>query len=78
MRKRHRTGAEALKEEVAIFIDKAEIMAVLLSRGNDARAAWVDRQLPELVETSDNESLLRLLNIDPSTMTPVEARVDQP
>jgi hypothetical protein len=62
----------AWKVRSPMLIDKAEIMAVLLSRGHDSRAAWVDRQLPELVETYANESLLRLLDIDLSTMTPVE------
>lgn len=55
-----------------MFIDKAEIMAVLLSRGNENRAAWVDRELPELVDTYANGSLLRMLEIDLATMTPVE------
>jgi hypothetical protein len=55
-----------------MFVDKAEIMAVLLSRGNEDRAAWVDRNLPEFVDTYVNESLLRMLNIDVSTMTTIE------
>jgi hypothetical protein len=58
-------------EEASVLIDKAEIMAVLLSRGNDDRAAWVDRQLPEFVDTEANASLLRMLDIDPSTMPAV-------
>jgi hypothetical protein len=44
----------------------------LLARGHDSRAAWVDRQLPERVDFYANESLLKMLDIDLSTMTPVE------
>jgi len=32
-----------------MYIDKAEILSVLRSRGLHARAAWVDRELPELI-----------------------------
>jgi hypothetical protein len=49
-----------------------EIMALLLSRGDENRAAWVDRQLPDLVDTYANGSLLKMLDIDVATMTPVE------
>jgi hypothetical protein len=46
-------------------------MAILLSRGNEDRAAWVDRVLPDLVDTEANASLLTMLDIDLSAMTPV-------
>jgi hypothetical protein len=55
-----------------VLIDKTEITALLLSLGNKERAAWVDRVLPELVDADANASLLRLLDIDPSTMTDAE------
>ena len=61
-----------------MFVDKAEIMAVLLSRGNEDRAAWVDRNLPEFVDTYANESLLRMLNIDVSTMTTIDEPTPSP
>jgi hypothetical protein len=35
-------------------VDKAEIVATLRSRGLHARADWVDRALPELVDTHLN------------------------
>ncbi len=54
-----------------MLIDKTEIMAVLLSRGNEDRAAWVDRVLPRLVDVSTNASLLRLLDVDLSTMSEI-------
>jgi hypothetical protein len=55
-----------------MLIDKTEIMALLLSRGSEDRAAWVDRMLPQLVDTDANASLLRLLDVDVSTMSEVK------
>jgi hypothetical protein len=52
-----------------VLIDKAEIMALLLSRGSEERAAWVDRELPELVDTEIHSALLDLLHVDVSTMS---------
>jgi hypothetical protein len=49
-------------------IDKAEIVATLRSRGLQARADWVDRELPDIVDTYKNGALLRMLDIDPTTM----------
>jgi hypothetical protein len=47
------------------YVDKAEIVATLRSRGLHARADWVDRELPHLVDTYRNAALLRTLDIDP-------------
>ncbi len=68
--------ADACMKETAVLVDKAEIMALLLSRGNDVRAAWVDRQLPDLVDTVANDSLFRMLDIDLATMTPINQPPD--
>ncbi|MEU4421532.1 hypothetical protein AB0F81_12970 [Actinoplanes sp. NPDC024001] len=46
-------------------IDRAAIVATLRTRGLFERAAWVDRQLPPLVDVARNASLLRTLGIDP-------------
>lgn len=54
-----------------MHIDKAEIVAVLRSRGMNARADWVDRVLPGVVDADRNGSLLKMLDIDPATMSPV-------
>ena len=48
-----------------MHIDKAEIVAVLWSRGLHDRANWVDRELLQVVDTHTNGSLLRMLRIDP-------------
>ena len=60
-----------------MHVDKAEIIAVLRSRGLDARADWVDRQLPQLVDTYQNGALLQLLNIDSGTLTSVDVASQQ-
>ncbi|HZM82176.1 MAG TPA: hypothetical protein VFC19_41180 [Candidatus Limnocylindrales bacterium] len=51
-----------------MHIGKAEIVAVLRSRGLHDRADWVDRELPQLVDTHTNSSLLRMLHIDPEAL----------
>ena len=53
-----------------MHIDKTEIISALRSRGLNARADWVDRELPELVDTYRNAALLRTLNVDPAAMAP--------
>jgi hypothetical protein len=55
-----------------MHIDKAAIVSVLRSRGLDARADWVDRELPDLVDTYKNSALLQMLGIDPATIPPVD------
>jgi hypothetical protein len=45
-------------------IDKSAIIAVLRARGLDAKADWVDRQLPPLVDTDLNRALLDMLEVE--------------
>ena len=47
---------------------KAEILAVLRSRGLHARAEWFDRHLPEVVDVPHNRGLLSTLGIDPAAL----------
>ena len=51
-----------------MHISKTEIVSALRSRGLNARADWVDRELPELVDTYRNAALFRTLDIDPAAM----------
>ena len=44
-----------------MYIDKAEIVATLRSRGLQDRADWVDRELPRIIDTHKNGALLRTL-----------------
>ena len=59
------------KSEAAVYIDKAEIVAKLRADGLDDRAAWVDRDLPNRLDTAKHLTLLRRLGIDVSTLTDV-------
>jgi hypothetical protein len=59
-----------------MHIDRAEIVAMLRSRGQDARADWVEGQLPPIVDTYSNAGLLSTLDIDPTVMTAVDAPVE--
>ena len=55
-----------------MYVDKAAIIEALRSRGLHDRADWVDRELPPLVDTRANSSLLETLGIDVDTITSVE------
>jgi len=55
-----------------MYVDKTEIIAALRSRGLDDRADWVDRELPPLVDTRANGSLLQMLGIDLDALASVE------
>lgn len=56
-----------------MHVDRAEIVAELRSRGLNDRADFVDRELPPIVDTEKNGSLLRMLGVDPTAMSPREA-----
>ena len=53
-------------------IDKAEIITVLRAKGANAKADWVDRQLPALVDTDVNSALLEMLEVDVAVLTPAK------
>jgi hypothetical protein len=59
-------------------LDKAEIIAALRSRGLHARADWVDRELPDLVDTYKNGALLQMLGVDPADISPANPPDDSP
>jgi hypothetical protein len=47
-----------------MIIQKSAIIAKLRERGQNARADWVDRELPEDVDTLRHGGLLATLNLD--------------
>jgi hypothetical protein len=49
-------------------IDKAKVVELLRQRGLDDRAAWVERQLPDRIDTYTNEGLFTTLSIDPAEL----------
>ncbi len=56
-----------------MYISKAAIIATLRSRGLPARADWVDRELPEVVDVGRNAGLLATLHINPAELAPLAA-----
>lgn len=61
---------------VATCVEKTLVVATLRARHLHGRADWVDRQLPELIDTARNASLLRTLGINIDTLTR-DARPDR-
>jgi hypothetical protein len=55
-----------------VNIDKAQIVAALRARDQHDRAAWVDRQLPDVIDQEKNQSLLTMLGIDVKDLPPLE------
>ena len=55
-----------------MYIEKAEIIRLLRSRDLHDRAVWVDKDLPDHVDTDKNRALLEMLGIDPTAATPVD------
>jgi hypothetical protein len=53
-----------------VYADKAKVVAQLRSRQLHAKADWVDRELPGLIDTYKNSALLEMLGIDLDAMAP--------
>jgi hypothetical protein len=49
-------------------IEKSTVLAELRRRGQHDRADWVDRSLPEQIDTARNASLLDLLALDVASL----------
>jgi hypothetical protein len=60
---------------LAAHVDRAQIIEVLRSRGLHDRADWAHRELPQVVDTHRNQSLLRMLQID---LTAIERAGSEP
>jgi hypothetical protein len=54
---------------VATCVRKTQLVATLRARDLHGRADWVDKELPALIDTERNASLLRTLGIDLDTLT---------
>ncbi|MET8360501.1 hypothetical protein [Micromonospora sp. NPDC005171] len=49
-------------------IARDRIVAALRDRGQLARAAWVERELPEQVDPAKHSGLLATLNLNPADL----------
>jgi hypothetical protein len=47
-------------------IDKRKIIQVLRRRGQHSRAEWVDRELPDQVDSTKHAGILATLNLNPA------------
>jgi hypothetical protein len=52
----------------ATRVAKTLVLANLRARNLHERAAWVDKELPALIDTARNASLMRTLGIDTDTL----------
>jgi hypothetical protein len=48
----------------AMTVAKSKILAILRSRGQNDRADWVDRTMPDEIDTAKNSGLLSLLKLE--------------
>jgi hypothetical protein len=51
-----------------VKIDKSAIVAILRQRNLDARADWVERTLPAVIDTNQHTGLLATLHISPADL----------
>jgi hypothetical protein len=56
----------------ATCVKKTVVVAALRSRDLHSRADWVEKELPALIDTARNASLLRTLGINVETPSPEE------
>jgi len=54
----------------ATRVKKTVVVATLRSRDLHGRADWVEKELPPLIDTATNASLLRTLGINVDALTP--------
>ena len=59
-------------------IDKSKVIDLLRQRGLDDRAAWVDRQMPDRIDTYQNAGLFTTLSIDPMELADEATEPAQP
>ncbi len=57
-----------------MIISKSIVVATLRERGKHDRADWVDRELPEQIDSARHSGLLATLGIDATEMADSQAR----
>jgi hypothetical protein len=58
-----------ISKEQTMTVSKAVVIAVLRERGQHARADFVDRELPEQIDSTQHGGLLAMLNLDPEELS---------
>lgn len=54
------------------MISKAVVLTILRERGQHARAAFVDRELPDRIDPARHGGLLATLHLDPAALAEAE------
>jgi hypothetical protein len=54
----------------ATYLRKSDVVMTLRSRDLLGRASWVEKELPALIDTARNASLLQTLGIDVEALAP--------
>ncbi|MEQ4306189.1 hypothetical protein ABNF97_33210 [Plantactinospora sp. B6F1] len=49
-------------------IARQKIVSILRQRGQQVRADWVERELPERVDPEEHAGLLAILHLDPADL----------
>ncbi|GIF44543.1 hypothetical protein [Actinoplanes xinjiangensis] len=52
-----------------MIISKAVVIAALRDRGQQARADFVDRELPDRIDSTEHGGLLAMLRLDLATLS---------
>jgi hypothetical protein len=60
-----------------VYVDKADVVAILRSRELHGRADWVDKELPVFIDIMKNAALLGTLDIDPATLPHFDEEMKQ-
>ncbi|MER6591790.1 hypothetical protein ABT214_08060 [Micromonospora purpureochromogenes] len=55
-------------------IARDRIVTVLRERGQQMRADWIERELPELVDPAQHVGLLATLHLDPADLVDAPSR----
>lgn len=63
-----RTLPDGLTGEHPMNIARQRIVSILRLRGQQVRADWVERELPERVDPEEHAGLLALLRLDPADL----------
>ena len=58
----------AKSRERVMIVSKAVVVAVLRKRGQHARADFVDRELPDRIDSDQHGGLLATLHLDPAEL----------
>jgi hypothetical protein len=62
------TPADPTRKEQTMIISKALVLSILRERGQNDRANFVDRELPERIDSAQHGGLLATLHLDPSKL----------